>query len=100
MLKVCKNNQDMLDGTQSKMRIGNYLSSRFPIENGLKQGDALSLLLFNFSLEYIRKVQGTNLGLDMIGDHKVLAYAEGGKFTIRTIERNTDVLLNACEDLV
>ena len=26
-----------LDGTQSKVKIGNYLSSRFPVENGLKQ---------------------------------------------------------------
>ena len=30
-----------LDGTQSKVRIGNYLSFSFLIENGLKQGDAL-----------------------------------------------------------
>ena len=30
-----------LDGTQSKVRIRKYLSSSFPIENGLKQGDAL-----------------------------------------------------------
>ena len=46
-----------LDGTQSKVRIGNYLFFSFPIENGLKQGDALSPLLFNFALEYaIRKV--------------------------------------------
>ena len=59
-----------LDGTQSKVRIGNYLSSSFPIENGLKQGDALSPLLFNFPLEYtIRKVQETNLGLDINGTH-------------------------------
>ena len=46
LIKTC------LDGTQSKVRIGNYLSSSFPIENGLKQGDALSPQLFNFALEY------------------------------------------------
>ena len=66
-----------LDGTQRKVRIGNYLSSSFPIENSLKQGDALSPQLFNFSLEYaIRKVQETNLGLYMNGTHQVLAYAD------------------------
>jgi Reverse transcriptase (RNA-dependent DNA polymerase). len=45
LIKTC------LDGTQSKVRIGNYLSSSFQIENGLKQGDVLSILLFNFPLE-------------------------------------------------
>jgi Reverse transcriptase (RNA-dependent DNA polymerase). len=46
-----------LDGSQSKRRIGNYLSSSFSIENGWKQGDALSPLLFNFALEYaVRKI--------------------------------------------
>jgi hypothetical protein len=35
-----------------------HLSNEFPIKNGLKQGDALSPLLFNFALEYaIRKIQ-------------------------------------------
>ena len=76
------------------------MSSSFPIENGLKQGDALSPLLFNFVLEYaIRKVQETNLGLDMKGTHQVLAYADDVNLIgedIRTIERNADVLLNAC----
>jgi hypothetical protein len=32
----------------SKVCIGKHLSDGFPIQNGLKQGDALSPLLFNF----------------------------------------------------
>ena len=80
-------------------KIGNYLSSSFPIENGLKQGDALSPLLFNFSLKYaIRKVQETRLGLDMNTTHQLLAYADDANLTgddIRTIEKNSDALLNA-----
>jgi hypothetical protein len=42
----------------SKVSIGKYLSDTFPIENGLKQGDALSPLLLNSALEYaIREVR-------------------------------------------
>jgi len=41
----------------------------------LRQGNALSSLLFNFALEYaIKKIEKTNLGLDMNGTHHVLAY--------------------------
>ena len=70
----------------------------------MKQGDALSPLLFNFALEYaIRKVQETNLGLGTNGTHQVLlAYADDVNLIgddIRTIERNADVLLNACKDI-
>jgi hypothetical protein len=47
-----------LNETYSKVRIGKHLSDSFNIQNGLKQGDALSPLLFNFALQYaIRKVQ-------------------------------------------
>jgi hypothetical protein len=43
--------------TYSTVRIGKLQSDMFPIQNGLKHGDALSPLLFNFVLEYaIRKV--------------------------------------------
>jgi hypothetical protein len=41
----------------SKVRIGKHFSGSFAIQNGLKQGDALTPLLFNFALEHtIRKV--------------------------------------------
>jgi hypothetical protein len=41
----------------SKVCVGKHLSDKFPIQNGLKQGDALLALLFNFALRYaIRKV--------------------------------------------
>jgi hypothetical protein len=46
-----------LNETYSKVRMGKYLSDNFSIQNGLKEGGALSPLLFNFALEYaIRKL--------------------------------------------
>jgi hypothetical protein len=46
-----------LNEMYSKVGIDKYLSDNFPIQNGLKQGDALWPMLFNFALGYaIRKV--------------------------------------------
>jgi hypothetical protein len=39
-----------LNETYSKVHVGKHLFDTFPIQNGLKQGDALSPLLFNFAL--------------------------------------------------
>jgi hypothetical protein len=54
-----------------------YLSDMFPIQNGLKQEDALSPLLFNFALEYtIGKVQENQVGLKLNVTHQLLLYAD------------------------
>jgi hypothetical protein len=53
------------------------LSDKFPIQNGLKQGDALSPLLFNFALDYaIRKVQENQVGLELNEAYHIFIYAD------------------------
>jgi hypothetical protein len=51
----------------STVRGGKHLSDMFPIGNGLKQGDYLLIMLFNFALKYvIRRVQVSQDGFKLI----------------------------------
>jgi hypothetical protein len=60
-----------------KVHIGKHLSRVFIFQDGLKQGDALSPLLFNFLLEYaIRKIQENNEDFKLHGTHQLLVYAD------------------------
>jgi hypothetical protein len=66
-----------LNETCSTVGIGKLQSEKFPIQNGLKKGDTLSPLLFNFVLEYvIRWVQEKQQGLKLNGTHQLLAYSD------------------------
>ena len=76
------------------------MSSNFAIEEGVKQGDPLSLEFY--SRICYEKVQKTNWGLDMNGTHQVLAYADyinliGGDITKK--ERTIKLLFHYLKNI-
>jgi len=97
LIKMC------LTETCSRVRVGKNLSDIFPIRSGLKQGDALSPLLFNFALEYaIRRVQVNQDSLKLNGTHQLLVYADdvnrlGG--SVHTVKENAEALVVASKEI-
>ena len=97
LLKMC------LYETCSRVRVGKHLSDMFPIRNGLKQGDALSPLLFNFALEYaIRRVQVNQDGFKLNCKHQLLIYVDDVDIltaSVLTINENTETLVVASKEI-
>jgi len=97
LIKMC------LFETYNRVRVGKQLSDMFPVRNGLKQGDILPPLLFNFALDFtIRRVRVNKDGLKLNGTHQLLVYADeinisGGN--VRTIEKNTEAFLVASKEV-
>jgi hypothetical protein len=74
----------------------------FSIRNGLKQGDVLSPLHFNFALEYaIKRVQVNQDGLNLNGTYQLLAYADDVNIlgeSVHTVKENVEALVVATKE--
>jgi hypothetical protein len=102
-MKVVRLIKMLLKEIYIKVCIGKHLSDAFPIQNALKQGDALSPLLFNFPIEYaISKAQENKDGLELSGTRQLLVCAHDvnllGK-TIDIVKKNTEALLYVSKEI-
>jgi hypothetical protein len=92
----------VLKETYSKVCICKHLSDKFPIQNGLREGDSVLPLLFNFAKYAIRKVQKNQVGLKWNGTYQLLVYANDVNLVgdnINTIKKNTQTLNDVSKDV-
>jgi sorting nexin-29 len=89
-----------LNETYCKVLISKHLSDNFPIQNGLKQGEALWPLVFSFAFEYaIRKVQKNQVKVKVYGTHQLLVYADDLNSLGDNITKHTGALPDASKEV-
>ena len=85
----------------SIVQVGKILSDMFTVRNGLKPGDALLPLLFNFALEYaIRRVQVNQDGSKLNGTHQLVGYADDASGAdVHSVKKNAEALVVASKEI-
>jgi hypothetical protein len=80
----------------------NICLDKFPIQNGLKEGDASFPLLFNSAVQHaIKKAQENQMGLNLNGTYQLLVYADDVNLlehnikTIRKTQKHSLMLVSA-----
>jgi hypothetical protein len=91
-----------LNETYCRFQVGKHLSDTFSIKNGLKKGDDLSPLLFNFAVDYaIRRVQVNQDGMKLNGTHQLLIFSDvnmlGG--SVHTVTKYTKPLFVGIKEI-
>jgi len=70
LIKACNTN------IMCKVKFGNGTSDSFEVSTGLKQGDALSPVLFNLALEKMIRSMPIRQGIELLSNSTLLAYAD------------------------
>jgi hypothetical protein len=72
------------------------MSHNFPIQNNVKEGDALSPLLFKFALEYVNRKAREN----QVGPNQLLIYANDVNLLADNIVTIKKTLNDASKEVV
>jgi len=91
-----------LNETYTRVWVGKHLSKIFRIKSGLKKGDVLSPLLFNFAFVYaIRRVQANQDGLKLNGTYQLSVHVHDANImggSIHAVRKNREALVVAIKE--